>query len=363
MIDLSIHHQLKNFVLKIAFTVNQELLALYGPSGAGKSLTLQAIAGLVQPDAGYINLHGTMVFDSSQTINLPPQHRRVGYVMQDYTLFPHLSVAENIAYGLRRQPKQAQQKAVDGMLDLIQMTNFADYRPHELSGGQKQRVALARALVINPAVLLLDEPFSALDRATRAQLRLELQAIQTQLKIPTLLVTHDITEANILADRIAVYAEGTLLQLDTPSKIMHHPQTLQVAELTGTHNVFTGVVRSIEEHGLSIISGNLQIEAPDYPARVGQTVQWCIRPEQIILLKSGSDIRQRTNVVLTEVVTITTDGLSFHLQLRLLQTRLNPDKIYDLQLVLPLHVYEALTPAVGQTWQLSLKQSAIHVIL
>ncbi len=362
MLELTIHYQLKNFELDISLQAGRELLALFGPSGSGKSLTLQAVAGLVNPDSGQIKLNGQVVFDRSRGINLPPQERGVGYVMQDYTLFPHLSVAENIGYGLRGQSKQETRRAVADMLDLIKLIGFAGRRPQELSGGQQQRVALARALVTNPNILLLDEPFSALDGPTRAQLRLELRQLLAQFSIPTLLVTHDVAEANILADRVAVYDEGQLLQVGAPTEIMHHPASLQVANLTGTENCFTGEVLAVKENGLELSLGPLVLDTPVYPFGVGQKVCCCLRPEQVLMLRADREPNRYTNVTRGRIVSIMTDGLSFTVRLRLLGERLNPDRAHDLTVALPLHVYESLGPEVGQVWPVSLKQSAIHLI-
>jgi molybdate transport system ATP-binding protein len=362
MLDLTIRHQLKKFELNISLQANQELLALFGPSGSGKSMTLQAVAGLVRPDVGYISLNDTVVFDSRLGLNLPPQQRQVGYVTQDYTLFPHLSVAENIAYGLRGRSKQQIRRAVADMLDLIQLAGFDDHQPDELSGGQKQRVALARALVTGPKALLLDEPFSALDGPTRAQLRLELRQLQAQVRIPTLLVTHDLAEANVLANRIAVYDAGQLLQVGSPSEIMRRPANLQVARLTGTQNCFRGEVQAVTERGLQVAVGPLVLDTPPYPFRVGQQVHCCLRPEQVIMLRPGRNVSRRTNRVEGEIVSIMTDGLSFYLQLCLIGERLRPERSFDLKVALPLHVYESLTPEVGQVWEVSLKQSAIHLV-
>jgi molybdate transport system ATP-binding protein len=362
MLDLTIRHHLKKFELNISFQVGQELLALFGPSGSGKSMTLQIVAGLVRPDFGRINIDGAVVFDSQTGLNLPPQQRHVGYVTQEYTLFPHLTVAQNIAYGLCGQPKQKIRRVVTDMLDLIQLVDFANHHPDELSGGQKQRVALARALVTNPKILLLDEPFSALDRPIRAQLRLELREWQTQLKIPALLVTHDLAEANILADRIAVYQQGHLLQIDTPTEIMRRPADLAVARLTGAQNCFAGEVKAINPQGLQVAAGPLLLDTPAYPFSVGQIVQCCIRAEQIIMLRPGREVKYRTNLAWGRIMSIMTDGLSFSLRLRLEEKRLCLEKDYDLTVALPLHVYESLTPSVGQVWQVSLKQSAIHLV-
>lgn len=363
MLELTLSHQLKKFQLDISLRVGRELVALFGPSGAGKSMTLQIVAGLVKPDAGHIAVNNRLIFDTRQRVNLPPQQRRVGYVMQDYTLFPHLSVAENIAYGLRRNgSKQEIRRAVAHMLELIQLPGFANNRPDELSGGQKQRVALARALVTNPEVLLLDEPFSALDGPTRAQLRADLQALLAQVSIPTLLVTHNLAEANLLAGRIAVVRQGKILQVGTPAEVMHKPANLQVAQLTGPHNCFTGQVRAASAQGVQVAVGSVFLDTPPYPVEVGQRVQCCLRPEQVILLRPGQQVGKYSNVVRGRIVAITTDGLSYSLQLCVEEERLVPGSGYDLLVALPLHVYESLGPEVGQVWPVSLKQSAIHLI-
>jgi molybdate transport system ATP-binding protein len=362
MIDFAIRHQFKKFTLDVALAVEQECLALFGPSGAGKSVTLQIIAGLVRPDEGLIRINQQVVFDSRSGLNLPPQQRHIGYVTQDYTLFPHLSVGQNIAYGLRGRPQPEIRRAVQGMLALIQLAEFADRRPDELSGGQKQRVALARALVTNPAILLLDEPFSALDGPTRSQLRLELHQWQQQLQVPILLVTHDLAEANILADRIAVYDQGQLLQVGRPSEIMNRPADLRVAHLTGNQNCFRGTIVAATDNGLQLAVGALTLETPPYPFRVGEQIQACIRPEQVILLRPGKDTSRRTNLVRGEIVSIMTDGLSFNLRLRLVQPLASTEAPFDLKMTLPLHVFESFGLAMGQQWWVSLKPSAIHLI-
>jgi len=363
MLELTIYHQLKEFDLNISFQTGQEVMALFGPSGAGKSMTLQIIAGLVRPKSGSITINKRTVFDSSRGLNLPPQQRRVGYVMQEYTLFPHLSVAENIAYGLRRNgSKHEIWQVVTNMLDLIQLPGFANYRSDELSGGQKQRIALARALVTNPEILLLDEPFSALDGPTRAQLRMDLQTLLSQINIPTLFVTHDLAEANLLADRIAVYHRGKLLQVSTPAEVMHHPTSLEVARLLGPHNCLSGEVRLVTSHGLQVQAGSLLLDTPSYPFALGQAVNCFLRPEQVILLRSKESLQNYTNLAQVQVVSIVTDGLSFSLQLCLVGERLFPDQRYDLIATVPLHVYESLSPVVGQMWWVSLKREAIHLL-
>jgi ABC-type Fe3+/spermidine/putrescine transport system ATPase subunit len=328
-------------------------------------MTLQMVAGLVGPLQGRIKINDRLVFCDENRINLPPQQRRVGYVMQDYTLFPHLSVGDNIGYGLRlrRWSKTRRVEVVQQMLDLVQMSGFIDYRPDQLSGGQKQRVALARALIMQPDVLLLDEPFSALDAPTRAQLRADLLELLRTIGRPVLLVTHDLAEASMLADRIAVYDRGRILQLAKPAEVVNRPASLEVAELVGMQNCFAGMVRKVSDIEMKVAVGPLLLRMPSRPFSVGQRVTCCIRPEQVILLRPGRPDRNAyINVVQVGITTVMTDGFSFTLRLRLSQGRLLPEQSHDLVVKLPLHVYETLQPASGQEWSVALKPTALHLI-
>jgi molybdate transport system ATP-binding protein len=185
---------------------------LFGPSGAGKSLTLQAIAGLLRPDEGKITLHGNALFDSKLNVDLKPQARKVAYLFQDYALFPHLNVRQNIGFGLQRgwfNPRARSSHAqIDYWLDALELRGVAGNFPAQLSGGQKQRVALARALVAQPQLLLLDEPFSALDSTLRQRMRLELSDLQTRLDIPMVLITHDPDDVAAFGDQVVQISDG-----------------------------------------------------------------------------------------------------------------------------------------------------------
>jgi molybdate transport system ATP-binding protein len=364
-LDLNIDHPLNGFSLNVKLTVGQELVALFGPSGAGKSMTLQIITGVVEPARGEIRINDRVLFSDQRRINLPPQQRHVGYVMQEYTLFPHLSVAGNVAYGLRRRrwPAARVRQTVADILALVQMTGFAYQRPEQLSGGQQQRVALARALVTEPDVLLLDEPFSALDAPTRAQIRFDLQGILRNTQKPTLLVTHDLAEASMLGDRIAVFYQGRILQVAPPEQVINAPATLEVARLVGMLNCFPGVVRHKDSTATQVTVGPLNLVTTKSSYEAGRPVICCIRPEQILLLRPNGDNHKRyQNVVMGQVVAVMTDGFSFSVQLRLKSGRLQASKPYDLSVKLPIHVFESLRPAQGQNWPVALKQSALHLI-
>ncbi|CAB3719209.1 Sulfate/thiosulfate import ATP-binding protein CysA [Paraburkholderia phenoliruptrix] len=202
----------RRFTLEVAFNASTQRVVLFGPSGAGKSLTLQAVAGLLRPDEGTIALHGQTLFDSSRGIDLKPQARHVAYLFQDYALFPHLNVRQNIGFGLQRgwlNPRARNRVAeVDYWLDALEMRSVAGHYPAQLSGGQKQRVALARALVARPQLLLLDEPFSALDSHLRQRMRQELSELQTRLDIPMVLITHDPDDVAAFGDQIVQISDG-----------------------------------------------------------------------------------------------------------------------------------------------------------
>lgn len=204
----------RHFALDIAFASDSRRVALFGPSGAGKSLTLRAIAGLMAPDSGRIVLNGRTLFDSDAGVDLRPQDRRVAYLFQDYALFPHLTVAQNIAFGLRRGWRNPARRALPPeaarWVDAFGLRDIIGQYPAQISGGQKQRVALARALAARPDILLLDEPFSALDPALRIRMRQELRALQESLDVPMLMISHDPEDVDVLGDHVLEIREGRI---------------------------------------------------------------------------------------------------------------------------------------------------------
>ena len=215
-IQLTVADGRRRFDLAVRFASDVPFAALYGPSGAGKTLTLQAIAGLLRPSRGHIRLDGRTLFDSAAGIDVPTPQRRVGYLPQNYALFPHLSVAENIGFGLtswsKRSLSRDEKTQVQTLLDSFGLNAMADSRPGSLSGGQQQRVALARALACQPQVLLLDEPFAALHSSLRHSLREELRQVRRQWGIPALMITHDVEDALALVDVAFVYEQGQVVQ-------------------------------------------------------------------------------------------------------------------------------------------------------
>jgi molybdate transport system ATP-binding protein len=216
-VSLTLRSRQRSFALQVQFTSDQDRIVLFGPSGAGKSATLRAIAGLLRPAQGRIVADGRVLFDAARGIDVVPRKRRVGYVFQDYALFPHLSVRDNIGYGLRRglQRDAAARKRIDAMLDLFDLGALAAMPPRELSGGQRQRLALARALVVEPALLLLDEPFAALDVRLHERMRKELRELQMRFAVPLVLITHDLQDVRQLADTVVVIEMGRVTRMLT----------------------------------------------------------------------------------------------------------------------------------------------------
>jgi molybdate transport system ATP-binding protein len=233
-LQLRIDHGLRAFRLELTLTVGAETVALVGPSGAGKSSVLRTVAGLLRPERGLVTFGSETWLDRQRGIDVPPERRRVGLVFQEYALFPHLDVSRNVAFGARDR------RIVPDLLERLRIGDLASARPAELSGGERQRVALARALAREPDVLLLDEPLSALDAHTRLAVRAELHEFLGELRMPTLLVTHDFEDAATLADRVGVLVDGRVLQLGSPQELVGSPSDPFVASFTGA-NVLQGV--------------------------------------------------------------------------------------------------------------------------
>ena len=250
-----------------------EFVSFLGPSGCGKTTTLRMIAGFEQPTAG------TIVVDGTDITHRAPNQRNVGMVFQSYALFPNMTVADNVGFGLRvrKQPKDKIRKRVAELLDLIHLPDKADRYPYQLSGGQQQRVALARALAIEPQVLLLDEPLSALDAKIRVILRNEIRAIQRQLGITTVYVTHDQEEALSLSDRIVVMSEGRIEQIGTPFEVYNFPATSFVASFVGTLNVLEAKVID-PGSGRLAVNGQEVVTAKPVAASVGASISVALRP-------------------------------------------------------------------------------------
>ncbi|PPD13694.1 MAG: Fe3+/spermidine/putrescine ABC transporter ATP-binding protein [Methylobacterium sp.] len=258
-----------------------ELVALLGPSGCGKSTLLRIVAGFINQTSGRVII-GDRVVDP-----LPPNRREVGIVFQNYALFPHMTVADNIAYGLeaRGASKATCRERVKEMLATVRMEGFGDRKPRQLSGGQQQRVALARALAVRPRILLLDEPFAALDKNLRLDMQIEIKRLQRQFGLTAIMVTHDQDEAMSIADRIAVMSRGKIEQLGSPVAIYDEPETLFVNDFIGSSNRFAGSVETAEGDGYGVrLAGGTLWQVPSRKRfATGEPVLVTIRPEQLTL--------------------------------------------------------------------------------
>ncbi|KXS44393.1 MAG: molybdate ABC transporter, ATP-binding protein [Methanolobus sp. T82-4] len=281
-----------SFTLDAKFEMGDELVVLFGRSGSGKTTALQCISGLLEPNGGKIIVNDKVYFDCHKRINLPVQERSLGYVFQNYALFPHMDVKKNIAYGLKGWSDGEKESRVNEMLRLLHIEGLEDNYPSQLSGGQKQRVALARALAPKPDILLLDEPFSALDMVVRLNLRDKIKDIQRELGIPVLFITHNHVEAFTIADKIIVFHDGRVQQLGTPEDVFYHPKNHHVAELVGMSNLFRdAIVKEVDPaSGTIVVQSEEMLVRAEHPAiEKGTKISWGIRPENLRVLRKIGD--------------------------------------------------------------------------
>jgi sulfate transport system ATP-binding protein len=316
----------------VTFTVKQgELLALLGPSGSGKTSLLRIIAGLERPDAG------SVLFDGDDATRRDAKDRGVGFVFQHYALFRHMTVFENVAFGLRVRPRRQRpadaqiKRRVNELLALVQLDFMGDRYPSQLSGGQRQRVALARALAVQPKVLLLDEPFGALDAKVRQELRRWLRRLHADIHLTSVFVTHDQEEALELANRVVVMNEGRIEQDGTPDEVVEHPATPFVVNFLGNVNIFRGRVQD----GRAIL-GPLAVEYPDHPHTEPRSAAGYTRPHELQITRTDEggglwatvgDVRMAGALVKIEVI----DGSGSPIQIEIGRTQ-----------------YDALQAAVGE---------------
>jgi molybdate transport system ATP-binding protein len=295
-LDLAIVSRLRSFELDVELSIGGETVALVGPSGAGKTTVLRAIAGLRRPDRGRIALGTRAWFDATADVDLPPERRSVGLVFQEYALFPHLTVRANVAFGGAAR--------ADELLERFGIGRLAEVKPANLSGGERQRVALARALARDPSVLLLDEPLSALDAHTRAAVRGELQDLLGELRLPSVLVTHDFGDAAALADRIGVVIDGRLRQLGTAHELVEHPADAFVVSLTGG-NLLTGTARSLRGGGSEVaLDGGGVVCSDD---RADGRVSVAVYPWEISV-RPGAEANGVVNEIVAPIASLTPAG-------------------------------------------------------
>jgi molybdate transport system ATP-binding protein len=268
----------REFSLEAEFEAEAGITILFGQSGSGKSTLLNCIAGLIVPDAGYIALDANVLFDSVRTVNVPARKRSVGYLFQDLALFPHLTIEQNVQYGLAKAPSAVRKKKVCTILESFRIGHLMAGKPNELSGGERQRVALARSLVTDPKMLLLDEPLTALDAMTKSEIIADLRAWNASHEIPIIYVTHAVTEAFALGGRVVVLNNGRVLAKGTPLEVLDAPRRELIANLAGFENVFDATIESASESqgtmNCHLIGSEVNLEVPlvtvnhDAPIRV-----------------------------------------------------------------------------------------------
>lgn len=282
-LSLDVSKRLGPLKLAARFEATGEVLVLFGPSGSGKTTLLNVIAGLVRPDAGEIMLEGLVAFrrgEGVRTIDVPARHRGIGFVMQQYALFPHLTALENVAYPLGRAADRFARAR--RLLELLSMQHHAEHRPAQLSGGQQQRVALARALAAERRILLLDEPFAALDAPLRERLQADLRRIRAELGLTILLVTHQLEDAFAIGDRLAVLCDGHIEQVGAVSDVFRRPATRGVAEIMGIRNLLSARVHSVEDDVFTLDWNGLLLEVPRVAGYdSGMHVTAYIRPDDV----------------------------------------------------------------------------------
>jgi molybdate transport system ATP-binding protein len=272
------------------FELNLELKAaagvtvLFGASGSGKTLTLDCIAGFVTPDSGRILLDDEILFDAAAKVNLRPQSRNCGYVFQNYALFPHMTLRENLAFAAERKPRLERHRRVNEMLEKFQLSGVSGRRPHEVSGGEKQRCSIARALIGEPKLLLLDEPARGLDAPLRAGLYATLRQVRADFGVPILLVTHDLDECFELADEMLVLREGRVAQSGAPKDVLIQPANIEVARLLGVANLFQAEIAALDpgKNTSRLKLSDFELTGPYYPGRFLHDRVWlCMRAEDL----------------------------------------------------------------------------------
>ncbi len=273
------------FALDCKLDIPQGITVLFGPSGSGKTTILRSIAGIVEPDSGRIEVAGRLYFDSGKKVNVPIQSRNVGFVFQEYLLFPHLSALQNVAYGIRSStPKARRERALD-LLNLLGIDHAADRRPQQLSGGEQQRVTLARALASDPVILLLDEPMSALDGETRVHLLGELVELQRKSQIPFLYVTHSPADAVRLGDTIILLRAGRVVEVGIPAAVFNAPRNVEASRAVGNENILPGKVKDQnEQEGVTVVDlAGCQLVIPYQPLPIAAPVTIGLRSDEIII--------------------------------------------------------------------------------
>jgi molybdate transport system ATP-binding protein len=335
-----------------------EVLALVGPSGSGKSTVLRCIAGLHRPRDGRVQSNGHVWFDRTDRVDLPAHTRRVGFVFQSYALFPHMTALGNVMAALGHRARTEREKRARELLDLVHLAGLELRRPAALSGGQQQRVAVARALARDPDVLLLDEPFSAVDKVTRRKLYHELAELRRALRMPVVLVTHDLDEAALLADRLCILHRGRTLQTAPPAEVTTRPASIAVARLIDHKNIFEGHVAEQAPDRTVVTWRGRSLEArpqPQFP--VGTRIAWCVPSGYIVLHRRDRPSRgERENPIPGVVRELVPMGENASVALTVV------DGGEPLIFTVPIHVARRNGIEIGAQASVSLIAEGIHLM-
>lgn len=366
MLSININKKMGEFHLKANLKMEKELMTIMGPSGAGKSITLRCIAGLIEPDWGEINLNGQLLYqkkeNGSTKVNILPQQRKIGYLFQNYALFPHLTVMDNICFGISHLPKRQQRQLAEEYLVKMRLVGVEKKKPSQLSGGQQQRVALARALIIQPQLLLLDEPFSAVDGPVRTKLEQELLLLLEDLRVPALMVSHNIDEAYRLSQKIAVLVDGQVLQYGLKEDVLYRPNCRTVARFTGMKNIFDGTITAVSPESWVVTSRLMTVKIPQINTlQLGDNITFAIRPKDISFVDTSRKNRyveaNEFSIFISHIIT-NPDSYTVFAKLG---TAPKNTKDYHLQIEVSRHIFHKLGLGYGNQHTVCLNQSAISV--
>jgi molybdate transport system ATP-binding protein len=328
------------------------IMALFGPSGSGKTTILRCLAGLERPQHGFIRFDAETWFDSEKHVHIPPQQRQLGYVSQEFGLFPHLTVEQNIRFGMPPDGSADSSRRGDELLERVHLAAMAERLPSQLSGGERQRVALARVLARNPRLILLDEPLAALDLPLRDPIRHELRTFLRSIDVPSVIVTHDRVDALAIADRMSVLSGGRIRQIGSVHEVFSRPVDVTVAASVGVETVVPGEVISLAEGVATVRAGDAQVRAV-HAGSVGAPVFVCIRAEDVTLessLHEGTSARNRWT---GRVTTVQHEGAV---------VRVTIDCGFLLTALLTRPAQEELRVATGETIAAVVKATAVHLI-
>jgi molybdate transport system ATP-binding protein len=350
-----------SFVLDVALEIPPGITIVFGPSGAGKSTLLDCIAGLLKPDSGRIEIAGEVLLDVEQRIDVPPAKRKIAYVFQSLALFPHMTVEQNVAYGLADLPAPQRASRVKAMLEAFRVQQLAKRKAYEISGGEQQRVALARSLATAPRVLLLDEPLTALDEGLKKSIMEDLRRWNAAQTIPILYVTHSRGEVDALGERVIVLDQGKIISTGTPHEVLDAPRRSSLAQASGFENLFSGVVTELRESDgvmrVRLVTGACEIETPLGHAAIKTAVRLAIRAGDILLATERPYGLSARNVIAGKIIALEQRGTMF-----VAQVAADADHAVVFTVHLTLGAKRVLELAVNQPAWLVIKTHSCHVL-